>query len=82
MPQSKMVRLLFVTSVLITSLSRSIASLSTTSSRLSDDVSKAVKQKEAPQITHDTALLNPEEIEQRKRLQGYITVDAQVRLVS
>ncbi|RZC43288.1 Glyco hydro 20 and/or ETC C1 NDUFA4 domain containing protein [Asbolus verrucosus] len=54
---------------------RGNASISTTSSRQSDDINKAIKQKEAPQITNDLALLNPEEVEQRKRLQGYITVE-------
>jgi NADH dehydrogenase (ubiquinone) Fe-S protein 4 len=53
----------------------SLASISTTSSRCTDDISKSRGQKEAPQIS-DLALLNPEEVEQRKRLQGYITVDA------
>lgn len=60
---------------------RSLASISTTSSRCTDDISKSRGQKEAPQIS-DLALLNPEEVEQRKRLQGYITVDATVSLRS
>jgi hypothetical protein len=59
----------------------SLASISTTSSRCTDDISKSRGQKEAPQIS-DLALLNPEEVEQRKRLQGYITVDATVSLRS
>lgn len=53
-------------------------SISTTTALQSDDISKAVQQKEAPQIKNDIALLNPEEGEHKQKLQGYINVEGPV----
>ncbi|KAK9694176.1 NADH dehydrogenase ubiquinone Fe-S protein 4 [Popillia japonica] len=51
-----------------------VSNISTSSSKLSDDIKVKAAQKEAPLLKHDLALINPGEVEHRRRLQGYITV--------
>ncbi|GJQ79123.1 Ndufs4 [Trypoxylus dichotomus] len=65
------------TTKLLTKFSRPAwlaSSISTNSPKYSDDINIAAKQKEAQQIKHDLALINPGEVEHRRRLQGYITI--------
>ncbi|XP_022921146.1 NADH dehydrogenase [ubiquinone] iron-sulfur protein 4, mitochondrial-like [Onthophagus taurus] len=54
--------------------------VSTTSIKFTDDPDDLRKKKDAVPIKHDLALLNPAEVEHRKRLQGYITVSAKTDL--
>ncbi|XP_019868695.1 NADH dehydrogenase [ubiquinone] iron-sulfur protein 4, mitochondrial isoform X2 [Aethina tumida] len=49
--------------------------LSTTPVNFTDDVNRAITQKEPKQIHSNVALLNPAEIEHKQKLKGYITVD-------
>lgn len=55
-----------------------VSNISTSSSKLSDDIKVKAAQKEAPLLKHDLALINPGEVEHRRRLQGYITVTTPV----
>lgn len=55
------------------------APVSTTSFKCKD-FSDSLNQKEAPQIKNDLALLKPEEAADRKRMQGYITVEGPVNI--
>ncbi|CAH0550604.1 unnamed protein product [Brassicogethes aeneus] len=51
------------------------ATISTSAPTFSDDVNKAVKQKEPKQVENNIALLNPDEVEHKQKMKGYITVE-------